>query len=396
MERKHRFCMQVQLFINYRQDDSADFTEYLRSRLADEMMEGAVFLDKASIAYGQGVQDSIWQALEAAQMLLVMARPQWRDVLDDDGDRRLLHPQDWVRIEIEATQRQGKDIFLILYNQPDFKETAAWLRNKIPSLAFLGEKKYFCCHEATQQTDVDRLIAELRKQPGLRFRPAGTVGTPPPPPTLRKQLEAEFPLPPNHPLPPARQPFKALHYFERQDARIFFGRMTETLMLCRAVARFPLVLLYGQWGTGKSSLLNAGLLPRIEARFTTHYLRRLREPGLPAQILAWRDSYQPGGKPPLLLLDQVEEMYTHPRPDRREEAEALAPLLKELLAELPVLHLLLAFRSEHIAPIKALLAAQGLIPSRDQEHYLQALDAAGVREALAASLPTRPSATTSG
>jgi WD40 repeat protein len=69
---------------------------------------------------------------------------------------------------------------------------------------------------------------------------------------------------------PIRSPFPGLGPFDRQDAAVFFGREREidrltellTSTLLRGPGRF--VAIVGPSGSGKSSLLRAGLLPRLE------------------------------------------------------------------------------------------------------------------------------------
>jgi WD40 repeat protein len=69
---------------------------------------------------------------------------------------------------------------------------------------------------------------------------------------------------------PTRSPFPGLEPFDRRDAAVFFGRdqevdrLTELLTstLLRGSGRF--VAIVGPSGSGKSSLLRAGLLPRLE------------------------------------------------------------------------------------------------------------------------------------
>ena len=52
--------------------------------------------------------------------------------------------------------------------------------------------------------------------------------------------------------------------FEPQDREVFFGRDGETLDLVALVVAYRLVLLYAASGAGKTSLLNAGLVPALE------------------------------------------------------------------------------------------------------------------------------------
>ena len=66
-------------------------------------------------------------------------------------------------------------------------------------------------------------------------------------------------------------PFKGLHYFDQNDAAIFFGRereigdAKELLEQARRYGETGLLLVLGASGSGKSSLVRAGLVPRLRA-----------------------------------------------------------------------------------------------------------------------------------
>lgn len=93
--------------------------------------------------------------------------------------------------------------------------------------------------------------------------------------------------------PPAAQldrdnPWPGLESFE-EDARDYFhGREAEAEELLRRVADAPLTVLFGKSGLGKTSLLKAGLFPRLrEKQFLPVYVRldiRPEAPGLVEQL----------------------------------------------------------------------------------------------------------------
>ena len=58
-------------------------------------------------------------------------------------------------------------------------------------------------------------------------------------------------------------PYRGIEYFRFVDHPIFFARQTEVIELLRNVIIYKGVLLFGSSGTGKSSIINAGLLPAI-------------------------------------------------------------------------------------------------------------------------------------
>ena len=63
-------------------------------------------------------------------------------------------------------------------------------------------------------------------------------------------------------VPPS--PYKGLRAFEWADRDLFFGRASVVQELARAVATRALVPVVGASGVGKSSVVNAGLLPQLE------------------------------------------------------------------------------------------------------------------------------------
>lgn len=98
---------------------------------------------------------------------------------------------------------------------------------------------------------------------------------------LRDPLFGLPPIPPQYSFPP--EPFRFLRHYEAEHARVFFGRGKAIRDLYRLVddpEGAPAILLYGQSGVGKSSLLDAGLLPRLEHSHTVRYIRRDQAAGL--------------------------------------------------------------------------------------------------------------------
>jgi len=79
-----------------------------------------------------------------------------------------------------------------------------------------------------------------------------------------------------------RPPYKFLDYYEPGDADIFCGRDTESQIVARLALSHRLLTLFGPSGAGKTSLLLAGVLPRLASERYQHvYVRALDDP-LPA------------------------------------------------------------------------------------------------------------------
>lgn len=61
-------------------------------------------------------------------------------------------------------------------------------------------------------------------------------------------------------------PYRGLEPFDERDAAFFFGREREARLIAASLFAAPLTLLYGASGVGKSSVLRAGVLPRLRER----------------------------------------------------------------------------------------------------------------------------------
>jgi hypothetical protein len=65
------------------------------------------------------------------------------------------------------------------------------------------------------------------------------------------------------PLTPAQNPWPGLFWYSEEQAHLFFGREAETQELLRLIQRETLTVLFGRSGLGKTSLLRAGVFPRL-------------------------------------------------------------------------------------------------------------------------------------
>ncbi len=79
-------------------------------------------------------------------------------------------------------------------------------------------------------------------------------------------------------------PFRGLNAFREQDASLFFGRDAFIDRLESATLRHPVVSVVGASGSGKSSVVQAGLLPR---------LRRRAPPDLTWEIVTFKPGVAP-------------------------------------------------------------------------------------------------------
>jgi WD40 repeat protein len=173
-------------------------------------------------------------------------------------------------------------------------------------------------------------------------------------------------------IPPGKlpeEPFQFLSRYERKHAEIFFGRSYYIRELYNRVTdeKSPaIILLFGQAGVGKSSLLDAGLIPRLEQSHTVFYARRDPQKGLLGTLEGvLNDQFLPGkqggmeetwkyietttGKPLVFILDQVEEVFTNPNKELKHECEDFSEALTAIfgnIADYPRGKLILGYRKE--------------------------------------------------
>ncbi len=89
--------------------------------------------------------------------------------------------------------------------------------------------------------------------------------------SLKRQAsatESENPLPPN--------PFVGLRPFDSEESLLFFGRRKHVVELLRQLHRTQFLAVIGSSGCGKSSLIRAGLIPKLKAGFLVEESERWR------------------------------------------------------------------------------------------------------------------------
>jgi WD40 repeat protein len=198
------------------------------------------------------------------------------------------------------------------------------------------------------------------------------------------------------------RPYRQLNFYTEGDAEVFFGRGYQIRDLYHLVtdpAAAPIILYCGQSGVGKSSLLNAGLIPRLEHRdidpHAVRDFRRRRSQGLTAMMQvslgggdggsfhdAWLALESELKRPVTVIADQVEEVFTRPNPGLPGELESFLDALVPVYASTssrPQGKLIVSFRKEWAQDIKRRLEERKLPHT---VRYLEALDRRGIVEAI--------------
>lgn len=191
---------------------------------------------------------------------------------------------------------------------------------------------------------------------------------------LRKHDKGEFvffvpgrdlTLPPAPPLTFENNPWRGLASYDAADAALFFGRDAEIATLRERVQSLPLTVVLGASGTGKSSLVKAGLVPRLAADGWT--ILPVVRPGTaplvalaqsigsgdgaagatPASMSARIDALLQGAgdRKVVLVIDQCEELITLAR-SAAEREQALTLLARLAEAHPASLRIILTLRTD--------------------------------------------------
>jgi len=200
------------------------------------------------------------------------------------------------------------------------------------------------------------------------------------------------------------QPFKFLDPFGPEDEPLFFAREDDVLRVLGRVLAHRLCVLYGESGVGKTSLVQAGLRPRlVENGFLPLYARCFDAPSqsikrAAARQLAEREELPAGwgefslaeallavqsqsGRDIVVILDQVQELFTRLGSATREEfAHDLVECLSQ---EGDHLSVVLVVREDFLHRLDEL---RPILPTiLTQRHKLQRFTPDQAREAI-----TRP------
>ena len=96
------------IFINYRTDDSRGTPGRICDRLKDVFGPDRLFIDEG-IPKGEDFEKYLKAQLKGAFILLAIIGPDWLDISNEVGHRRLDMGDDWVEVEIAtALARQSK------------------------------------------------------------------------------------------------------------------------------------------------------------------------------------------------------------------------------------------------------------------------------------------------
>lgn len=195
---------------------------------------------------------------------------------------------------------------------------------------------------------------------------------------------------PDPPLDDSNNPWLGLKAYGREDASLFFGRervVEEILARLLDPGRPPLLAVVGASGTGKSSVVRAGVLPRLDGWAVARLPRLQGDPRAALGEALQELAGVPADRSRLLFIDQFEELYT-----QCPDAEARAGFLRGLRERMEgdgLLRVVLTVRSDfeprlaasdELAPLLA--AARYPVPAMTSDELRQVIEEPARAKAL--------------
>src|SRR5258705_8095421 len=206
-------------------------------------------------------------------------------------------------------------------------------------------------------------------------------------------------------------PFVGLRAFESDESLLFFGRQEQTVELLQRLHQYHFVAIIGNSGCGKSSIIRAGLIPRLKAGYLVEgqdrwliaamkpgqdplcnlaealltelnpqadegaikdLLTRIKEEGADALLELLKPIWEKDSTNFFLLVDQFEELFrfsmNHKDSERKDEAIDFVNIMLALSrqVDLPI-YIVMTMRSDFIGDC---VQFYGLPESMNQSQYL--------------------------
>lgn len=150
----------LSIFISYRRQDSRDTAGRILDYLRQAFEEDRLFLDVDRQMASQDYRVVIEEALGKADVVLAVIGPDWVRASDREGRRRLLDPEDMVRMELETALHRDLRIVPVLVEGASMPRP----EDLPPSLEPLSYRSALPVRpDPDFQPDILRLVATLRE-----------------------------------------------------------------------------------------------------------------------------------------------------------------------------------------------------------------------------------------
>ncbi len=253
-------------------------------------------------------------------------------------------------LEFERAIRQSRRVLLVL--------SPAYLAEGFTQFADLLAQSYGL--ETATWPVIPLILHPVKLPPRLAILTALDATDPDAWPRTLERLLADLqrPFPAIPPCPPC--PYPGMAPFSESDSARFFGRDVEVSIILEQLRLHSFLAVIGPSGSGKSSLVFAGLIPALRKSSLfgpgTWLVRSFRpgraplsalaavldgDPADPAHAVAQLLATQPDARRLLLVIDQFEELFTLAGPDVESFQQALRHL-----AETPDCFVVLTVRAD--------------------------------------------------
>ena len=157
------------VFVSYRRGDTEGQARALFNEIADLIGRDSVFMDVDSIALGRDFRQILQERLGSCDLMLALIGPDWLDIKDASGKRRLENPADFVRQEIAAALRRNIPVTPVLVQGAQMPAPEQ-LPDDLKDLAY---RNAFELSHTRWESDVAEMIKRLglRKADAQQSRP---------------------------------------------------------------------------------------------------------------------------------------------------------------------------------------------------------------------------------
>ena len=154
------------IFISYRRADSGVFTGRIHDQLKTSFGANNVFRDVYNIPAGSDFRTVLNEEVGNTDICLVMIGPQWLNITDSQGKRRLDDPNDFVRIEVEEALKNPKTRVIPVLVDNAVMPLAEELPASLAELAYRNAVKVRTDPDFPH--DMQSLIRQLKASKGQR------------------------------------------------------------------------------------------------------------------------------------------------------------------------------------------------------------------------------------
>jgi formylglycine-generating enzyme required for sulfatase activity len=150
--------MTAKIFISYRRDDSAGHAGRVHDRLEREFGRDLLFMDVDAVPLGMNFIKILREEVAKCDVFLAVIGPNWFNIKDKSGNRRIDDPHDYVRVEISSALQREIPVIPVLLDGAEVP-TIEQLPKDLEELAL---RNGLYVRHASFHSDLDRLIAGLK------------------------------------------------------------------------------------------------------------------------------------------------------------------------------------------------------------------------------------------